>query len=80
MIERFVSTEKGMRIIEAENTIILEVNRRAKKPEIKKEVEKQFKVKVASVNTLTRANKKYAYIKLDAKNPAIDVATKFGVI
>ena len=80
MIERFISTEKSMRIIEAENTIVLEVNRRAKKPEIKKEVEKQFKIKIVSVNTLTRANKKYAYIKLDPKNPAIDVATKFGVI
>ncbi len=80
MIERFVSTEKGMRIIESENTLVLEVNRRDTKPEIKKEVEDKLKVKVKSINTLTRANKKYAYVKLDPKNPAIDVATKFGVI
>ncbi len=80
MIERFVSTEKGMRVIEAQNTLILEVNRRAKKPEIKKEVEDKFKVKVKSVNTMIKANKKYAYVKLVDKNPAIDVATKFGVI
>jgi len=80
MINRFKSTEKGMRIIEAENTLVLEVNRRAKKPELKKEIEEKFKVKVESVNTLIKDNKKFAYVRLNKKNPAIDVATKFGVI
>jgi hypothetical protein len=32
------------------------------------------------VNTHIKDNKKYAYVKLNEKNPAIDVATKFGVI
>ncbi len=80
MIEKFISTEKGMRLIEGQNTLVLEINRRAKKPEIKKEIEEQFKVKVKSINTMIKANKKYAYVRLSEKNPAIDVATKFGVI
>lgn len=80
MIHKFKTTEKSMRIIESSNTLILEVDRKAKKPEIKKEVEERFKVKVADVNTHIQGNSKYAYVKLDKKNPAIDVATKFGVL
>ena len=80
MIERFKTTEKSVRIIEAENTIVIEVDMRDKKPAIKKFVEENLKVKVDSVNTMIKDNKKFAYVKLNAKNPAIDVATKFGVI
>jgi len=80
MIKKFQTTEKSVRIIEAENTVIVEVDRKAKKPAIKKYFEENFKVKVDSVNTLIKANKKYAYVKLNAKNPAIDLATKFGLI
>ena len=39
-----------------------------------------FKVKVKKVRTLIRNNKKYAYIKLKQDYPAIDVATKLGLI
>ena len=47
---------------------------------IAKEVSSIFKVKVAKVRTLTRGNKKYAYVKLSKEDPAIDVATKLGMI
>ena len=80
MINRFITTEKVVRIIEAENKIVIEVDRRANKTEIKKEVEKVIGVKVDAVNTMLKGNKKIAYVKLNAKNPAIDVATKFGLI
>jgi large subunit ribosomal protein L23 len=80
MIEKFKSTEKGARLIEAENTLVLEVNRKDSKDEIKKEVENKFKVKVDKIRTMIRDNKKFAYVRLNNKNPAIDVATKFGVI
>ena len=45
-----------------------------------KEIESVFGVKVDSVRTLIRSNKKYAYIKLNKKDLAIDVATKWGII
>lgn len=80
MINKFKTTEKTMRIIESSNTIVIEVDRKSKKPEIKKEVEDKLKVKVKSVNTHIKDNAKYAYVRLDKKNPAIDVATKFGVL
>jgi len=75
-----ISTEKAVRLIEAENTLIFEVDRRLSKKDIKKEFEEMFKVKTDSINTLIKLNKKYAYIKLNKKNPAIDVATKLGMI
>ncbi len=75
-----ITTEKAVRLIEANNTLLIEAGRRDSKDKIKKEFEETFKVKVDSVNTLLHGNKKIAYIKLNAKNPAIDIATKLGMI
>ena len=75
-----VTTEKAVRLIELNNTLVFEVDRRKSKTEIKKEIEEMFKVKVESINSLIRLNKKYVYVKLNSKNPAIDVATKLGLI
>ena len=75
-----ITTEKAIRLIEIENILVLQVDRRKKKPEIQKEIEEVFNVKVDSINSLIRKNKKYVYVKLNKKNPAIDVATKLGLI
>jgi large subunit ribosomal protein L23 len=80
MIKQFRTTEKSVRIIESENTIVVEVDIKLKKPQIKKMIEEMLNIKIASVNTMIRNNKKYAYIKLNPKNPAIDIATKFGLV
>ena len=75
-----ITTEKAVRLIELNNTLIVEVDRRDSKIDIKKEFEGMFNVKVDSINTLIKLNKKYAYVKLNAKNPAIDIATRLGMI
>lgn len=75
-----ITTEKAIRLIEIDNTLVFEVDRRKNKTEIKKELEEMFKVKIESINSLIRKNKKYVYAKLNVKNPAIDVATKLGMI
>jgi len=75
-----ITTEKAIRLIELDNILIFEVDPRDNKTKIAKDFAKIFKVKVEKVNTLTRANKKIAYIKLNKKNPAIDIATKLGMI
>lgn len=75
-----VTTEKAVRLIELKNIIVMETDRKERKEKIKKEFEEMFKVKVESVNTLIHGNKKIAYIKLNKNNPAIDVATKLGMI
>jgi len=75
-----VATEKAIKLVEIENVLVFEVDRRVNKTKIKEEFEKIFKVKVEGVRTLVRKNKKLAYIRLDKKNPAIDLATKLGMM
>lgn len=75
-----IITEKAVKLIETENTLIFIVERKARKQEIKKQFEELFDVKVEKVNTEIRKGKKIAYIKLKKENPAIDIATKLGMI
>ncbi|MAG07392.1 50S ribosomal protein L23 [Candidatus Pacearchaeota archaeon] len=80
MIKKPITTEKAIRMIEIDNVLLFEVDGKDTKEKIKKNVEELFKVKVVKVNALHRKNKKFAYVTLDKKNPAIDVATKLGMI
>ena len=76
-----LSTEKSIRLMESENKLIFVVNNHSTKKEIKKAIEEMFKVEVESVNTFVSAEgEKKAYIKFSAKNPAIDIATKMGLM
>ena len=75
-----ITTEKTVKIIEIDNTLVFEVNRNLNKKDIKKEFEKMFNVKVINIRTHIQKNKKIAYIRLDKKNPAIDIATKLGIM
>jgi len=80
MILKPVTTEKAVKMLDLDNMLLFEVNRKFKKEEIKKEVEETFDVKVVKVRTLIRQNKKFAYVRLDKSNLAIDIATKLGMI
>jgi ribosomal protein L23 len=77
---KLITTEKAVRLIELNNTLIFESEIRKKKAEIKKEIESMFNVKIDNINSLTKDNKKIVYVKLNKENPAIDVATKLGMI
>jgi large subunit ribosomal protein L23 len=57
VIKRPLVTEKGVTKKDAEQTLCFEVAPGANKTEIKKAVEKAFKVKVADVRTSTTAGK-----------------------
>ena len=80
MILKPVTSEKAVKMIELENTLLFETERRAKKQEIKKEVEEVFAVKVEKVRTLIHGTAKFAYVRLNKLNPAIDVANKLGIM
>lgn len=80
ILEKIKSTEKIVRQIETDNILVFVVDRAVSKPEVKEEVEKLFDVKVSKVRTHTLKNKKLAYVKLNADYPAVDVATKLGVM
>ena len=76
-----LSTEKSVKLMQAENKLLFVVSRESTKPQIKDAMEKTFKVKVVKVNTQIMPNgKKKAYIKLSPENPAIDIATQLGMI
>ncbi|MCD4770821.1 50S ribosomal protein L23 [archaeon] len=80
ILEKVKSTEKIVRQIEVENVLVFVVDRAINKPEIRKEVEDLFGVEVAKVRTHTLKNKKLAYVKLKSDFPAVDVATKLGMM
>ena len=80
MILRPITSEKAVKMIDLDNTLLFETERRATKTEIAEEVEKMFSVKVEKVRTSIKANKKFAFVKLNKANPAIDIATKLGMI
>ncbi len=75
-----VVTEKAVMLIESQNILTFQTYKNRKKDEIKKEIEDIFKIKVDRIRTLIRGNKKYAYVKLKKEFPAIDIATKLGII
>ena len=75
-----IATEKAVMLIESQNVLTFQAEKNSKKDEIKKEIEELFEVKVEKIRTLIRGNKKYAYVKLNEKTPAIDVATKLGMM
>jgi large subunit ribosomal protein L23 len=75
------ATEKAIRLIDMENKLVFIVDRDATKLGIKTEMETLFNVKVEKVNTLIGPDgKKKAYIKLSPDTPAIDLATKLGLM
>lgn len=74
-------TEKSVGAIEKDNKIVFIVEKNASKEEIKKEIEKAYKVKVKSVNTMISIKgQKKAYIKLMPEFKATDLATKLRII
>jgi ribosomal protein uL23 len=76
-----LSTEKSIRQMESENTLIFIVDKKATKQMVKEEIEKLYKVKVTSVNTaVDTKNRKKAYIKFSDETPAIELATQLGLM
>lgn len=81
MIYYPLATEKCIRLMESENKLVFVVDRKARKAQVKQAIEEQFGVKVTAVRTLiTLTGKKKAYVSLAQDTPAIDVATKLGMM
>lgn len=76
-----LATEKAVKLMETENKLTLIVDKKCTKAEIKKAVEKMFNVKVLKVGVANmQDNRKKTYVKLSIDTPAIDVATKLGLM
>jgi ribosomal protein uL23 len=76
-----LSTEKAIRLMESNNTLVFAVDKSATKKEIKNEIEELYDVKIKTVNVATGTkNQKKAYIKFSEDTPAIDLATQLGLM
>ena len=76
-----LSTEKSIRLMESENKLVFVVDSKADKPGIKKAIEETFNVKIVNINTINDAKgRKKAYVRLSDETPAIDLATKLGLM
>lgn len=74
-------TEKSIGKIETENKLVFVVNRKSNKRQIKWAVEKALNVKIDSVNTLIdQKGRKKAWVKINKKDSAMDVATRLGML
>jgi large subunit ribosomal protein L23 len=80
IIKNLLATEKSVRMIDKENVITFMVDNKASKKEIKEEVEKLFNVKVLGVRTHSDKKGKRAFVRIDPKTPAMDIATQMGMI
>jgi large subunit ribosomal protein L23 len=79
MIKCFIITEKSTAELE-KNILTAIVDIRARKPDIKREIERRFDVKVSRVNvTITPKGEKKAYIKLSDEYSAEEILSNLGV-
>jgi len=73
--------EKSMNMVEVENKLVFIVNKKASKEDIKTAVEKNFSVKVDSINVMVSTkNQKKAFIKLHPDHSAADIASRMGML
>ena len=75
-----LSTEKTIRQMESDNSLVFIVDKKATKPMVKEAIEALYKVKVKEVSTTISKGKKKAYVKFSDETPAIDLATQLGLM
>ncbi|MBN1646377.1 50S ribosomal protein L23 [Candidatus Woesearchaeota archaeon] len=77
-----VSTEKVIRMLESENKLAFVVEGKFTKQHIKELLEKRFNAKIVSINKLMdrQSGNTRIYVKFSQDSPAIDIATKLGLM
>ena len=80
IIKKPLISEKDFELIEKENKLVIEVDIRANKHQIKEAIERLYSVKVLKVNTLiTPKGTKKAYVRLSEFDDAADIASRMGL-
>ena len=81
IISHSLLTEKSISFVESQNKLVFIVRRNSNKNNIKWAVEKAFEVKVDEVKTLIdQKGRKKAFVKLDGKFNAGEIATRLGML
>ena len=76
-----LSTEKANKTMTEKNTLSFIIHNRANKVQVKKAFKEIFNIVPRAVNTLVRPDgKKKAFIRLRPEDPALNVASKMGII
>lgn len=76
-----LSTEKSIRLMESNNTLIFIVDKKSNKKQIKEEIEELYGAKVKRIYTcIGPGSRKKAYVKFSDETPAIDIATQLGIM
>lgn len=76
-----LSTEKSIRLMESQNTLVFIVDIKATKKQIKEALVALYNVKIESVNTaIDSKSRKKAYVKFSSESPALDLATQLGIM
>ncbi len=74
-------TESASLMVEKDNKLIFIVNPKSGKSDVKRAVEELYEVRVAKVTVQsTPRGEKKAFVKLDPKFKASDVAIKLGIL
>ncbi|EJG06415.1 MAG: 50S ribosomal protein L23 [Methanofollis liminatans] len=74
-------TEKAMMMLENENKVQVLVQKSASKDEIRREIEKTFDQKVASVRTMmTMKGQKKAVVSFENEKAAEEILSRLGVM
>jgi large subunit ribosomal protein L23Ae len=81
IIKHPLSSESAIKTIEDHNTLVFVVDKRARKPAIKKACQELYNIRVAKVNTLiTPKGNKKAYVVLSKVHDALEIANKIGIM
>ena len=79
-IKHPIATEKAVRLVES-NILTFIADKKASKPQIKHEIEQEFKVRVEHIRTMIDSKgRKKVIVQLSKSTPAIDVATQLGIM
>ena len=80
IIQKPLISEKDFELIESEKKLVIQVDIKATKHQIKMSIEKLYNVKVEKVNTLiTPKGTKKAYVKLSEFDDASEIASRMGL-
>lgn len=80
IIRKPLISEKDFELIEKENKLVIQVDIKATKQQIKQAIEQLYSVKVVKVNTLiSPKGLKKAYVKLSEFDDAADIASRMGL-
>ena len=76
-----LSSESAIKTIEDQNALVFIVDKRARKPAIRKACQDLYNIKVSKVNTLiTPKGNKKAYVVLSKAHDALEIANKIGIM